>query len=73
VTQLWVLEQRHVIRFLLKDSVAPKGIPGRLSKVCGEEAVKKTQVFYWVKKIRRWRKDLGGEQRPGIGLDMHLP
>jgi hypothetical protein len=76
VTQLCVLEQRHVIRFLLKDGVAPKGIPARLSEVYEEEAMKKTQVFYWAKEIRRWRESLSDEPRPGrppeIGLHMIL-
>jgi hypothetical protein len=52
VTQLWVLEQRGVIRLLLKDGVAPKDIPACLSKVYEKEAMKKTEVFYRAKEIR---------------------
>jgi hypothetical protein len=52
VAQLCVLEQRHVIRCLLKDGVVPKEIPARPSKVYEEEAMKKTQAFSWAKEIR---------------------
>jgi hypothetical protein len=44
VTHLWALEQKRVIRFHLV--------------VYGEQAMKKTQVFYWVKEIRRGRDGL---------------
>jgi histone-lysine N-methyltransferase SETMAR len=71
-----MLEQRHVIRFLLKDHVPPALIPGRLSKVYGEDAMKKTQVFYWVAEIRGGREDLSDERRPGrppdVGIDTIL-
>jgi hypothetical protein len=60
-----MVEQRHVIRFLIKEGIQPKEIPGRLSNVYGEEAMKKTQVFFWVAEVRRRRENLSDEERPG--------
>jgi hypothetical protein len=60
-----MLEQRHVIRFLIKEGIHPKEIPGRLRNVYGEGAMKKTQVFFWAAEVRRGREDLSDEERPG--------
>jgi hypothetical protein len=47
-----MLAQRHVIRFLIKEGIHPKEIPGRLRNVYGQAAMKKTQVFFWVAEVR---------------------
>jgi hypothetical protein len=65
VTILRTLEQRDLIRFLLRDGLAAKEIPGRLSQVSGTDAMKKTQVFYWVREIRAGREDLSNVARRG--------
>jgi hypothetical protein len=60
-----MLEQRHFIRFLIKEGIRPKEIPGRLRNVYGEGAMKKTQVLFWAAEVRRGREDLSDEERPG--------
>jgi hypothetical protein len=59
------LELRCVIRFLLKDGFLPKEIRDRLNRVYGEDAMKKSQVFFWVEGVRRGREDLRDPKRPG--------
>jgi hypothetical protein len=59
VTILIMLEQRYVIRFLLKDGLAIKEIPKGLSRLYEPDAMKETQVRYWVREIRT-----GGEAPP---------
>jgi hypothetical protein len=62
-----------VIRFLVKEGIHPKEIPAHFGNIYGEETMKKTQVFFWVTEVRRWRNDLSDEERPGkpptTGLD----
>jgi hypothetical protein len=68
-----MLEKEYVIYFLLKDMIAPKGIPARVSKVYGERTIKKTQVFDWLRKTHRGQENLSDKQRrTEIGLDMIL-
>jgi hypothetical protein len=71
-----MLEQRQVIRFLLREGLAQTQIPERLSKAYGAAALKITQVFYWVREIRSGQEDLFEQpppRRPSqIGLDTIL-
>jgi hypothetical protein len=71
-----MLKHRPIIRFLLKEGVAPKDIPAGLSERSGEDAMKKSQVFYWISEACRGRENISGEQRPGrppeVGLDTIL-
>jgi hypothetical protein len=50
---------------LIKEGIRRKEIPGRLRNVYGEEAMKKTQVFFSVAEVRRRRENLSDEERPG--------
>jgi hypothetical protein len=59
------LEKRHVIRFLVKNGIQPKEIPDRLRNIYHEAAMKKTQVCFWVRTVRRSRADFSDED--------HLP
>jgi hypothetical protein len=76
VTLVGTLEQRHVICFLLREGLAPTQIPERLSKAYGADAMKRTQVFYWIRDIHSGREDLSDQPRlgrpPQIGLDTIL-
>jgi hypothetical protein len=51
VTLVGMLEQRHVIRLLLREGFASTQIPDRLSKAHKAHTLKTTQVFYWVRDI----------------------
>jgi transposase len=72
VTILRMLEQRHVTRFLLKDGIEATEIPAPLNQVSGADAMKKTQVFQWVREIRAGREDLTHEARPGRPRQINL-
>jgi hypothetical protein len=61
-----------VIRFLLKDGLAAKAIPGHLSEVYRADTMKKTQVFQWVREIRAGREYLSDEARPCRPCQMNL-
>jgi hypothetical protein len=65
VTLVGILEQRHMIRFLLREGLTPTQIPERLSKAYGSDALKRTQVFHWVRDIRSGREDLSDQPCPG--------
>jgi hypothetical protein len=40
-------------------------IPDRLRNIHHEVTMKKIQVFFWVREVRRGREDLSDEERPG--------
>jgi hypothetical protein len=60
-----MLEQRHAIRFLLKEGIRPKEIPARLLNVYHQAAMKKSQISFAVGGVGRGRENLADEERPG--------
>jgi hypothetical protein len=60
-----MLEQRHVIQFLLKEGIRPKGIPERLLNVYHEAAMKKSQVFFRLGKCEEGEKIFPMKRGPG--------
>jgi hypothetical protein len=60
-----MLEQRQILRSLLKEGNKPLHILSRRQNVVGERAVKQTQVYCWISEIRRGREDLSDEERLG--------
>jgi hypothetical protein len=52
-----MLQQRYVIRSLLKASVLPRDIPDRLSRVYGEDAMKNSQLFFCFQEVERGREE----------------
>jgi len=59
------LEQRYVIKFFLAEDRQPLEILGILQNHYGEDAMSKSQLYYWVGEIRRGRTDLHDAPSPG--------
>jgi hypothetical protein len=53
-----ILEQRYVIKFLVKGQSDPKEIHRRLKAVYGDGAMKRTQICWWVSGTQRGREDV---------------
>jgi hypothetical protein len=60
-----MLDQRHILRFLLKEGNRLINILSRLQDVFGERAMKQTQVCFWIIEMRRGGEDLSDEERQG--------
>lgn len=42
------MEQRYAIAFMLRKKMPPKDIIAELLNVYGDNALKKTAVYYWI-------------------------
>jgi hypothetical protein len=72
VTILRTLEQRSVIRSLLKDGLAAKEIPARLSQVSGADVTNTMHAFYSVREIPADREDVSDGARHGRPCQINL-
>lgn len=59
------MEQRYFIKFMFIEGYSPNEIISKLSDIYGDQALHKTQVYYWLAEIKRGRDDLRDEQRTG--------
>jgi hypothetical protein len=59
-----MLEQLYVIKFLPKDPNGRKETRCRLKAAYGDEAMKQTQVLWWLPEAHRGRKDLSDSLPP---------
>jgi hypothetical protein len=58
-----MLQQRHVIRFLVKEGICSKEILDRVLSVLHKAAIMNQVLF--VGEVRQWREDLSDEEGPG--------
>ena len=66
------MEQRYVIMYLLRKNMRILDIVKELKDVYGDEALSKTQVYFWVKEIKMGRKDLNNLPKEGRPIDEQL-
>jgi len=59
------LEQRTNIKFLVKLGKSGNEIREVLVQIYGDNAMKKTAVYKWVKRFSEGRKSVTGEERSG--------
>jgi hypothetical protein len=59
-----MLEQRYVIKFLVKEQNSPKKIHRRLKAVYGDGAMKWARVYSFMSEVQRWREDLSDSHHP---------
>jgi hypothetical protein len=60
-----MLEQRYIIKFLVKEQDGPKEIHYRLKTVYGDRAMKGTQVYWLILEVQRWYEYVSDFPRPG--------
>ena len=63
------IEQRCVIHFLYLKGLSGKDIKAELNNVYGDQAMSKTQVYFWISEFHRGRNDLNDLIRPGRPKD----
>lgn len=54
------MEQRCFIKFMLIQKRTPYEIISELQHIYGDEALHKTQVYYWIGELKRGRMDMHG-------------
>lgn len=59
------MEQRYFIKCLYFSGDTPSDIIEKLADWFGDDAYKKTQVYFWIGEIKRGRKDLSDAPRSG--------
>ncbi|XP_031622603.1 protein GVQW3-like [Contarinia nasturtii] len=67
------IEYRAVIKFLTKESVAPKDINDRLRAVYGERAPSYATVKLWAKQFKLGRESLEDDPRSGRPIEATAP
>jgi histone-lysine N-methyltransferase SETMAR len=63
------IQQRSVVRFLTLEGQTPKDIHPRLQNVYGQEALSRTQVYFWAAETKRGRIAVQDEERSGRPSD----
>jgi hypothetical protein len=63
------VEQRHVIKFFSDEGIQGVQIVKRLRQHYGENALSRTQVYFWINEVKRGRMDLNTIKSPGRGHD----
>jgi hypothetical protein len=67
-----MLEQRHVIRFFVKEQNCPKEIHRRLKAVYFHRAMKRTQVYWWVSEVQQGHEGVTDSSRPGRSREIRI-
>lgn len=52
------LEQRFVIKYLLRKETKPKDIIKELKNVYGDEAYSSASIYFWISELKSGREDL---------------
>lgn len=66
------LEQRFVIKYLLRKETKPKDIIAELQQVYGEDAYSPASTYFWIKEIKLGRGDLHTIPSPGRTPDEQI-
>ena len=66
------LEQRFVIKYLLRKETKPKDIIAELQQVYGEDAYSPASTYFWIKEIKLGRGDLHTIPSPGSTPDEQI-
>jgi hypothetical protein len=65
-------EQRYVINLFLEEGMKGVEIIPRLNKHYGKDALQRTQVYCWIKKVKTGRQNLSNLPPPGRTSDEGL-
>lgn len=63
------IEQRFVIKFLLRKNFKNEEIITELQTVYGDDAYSQSSIYFWISEIRRGRTDLLNQQGSGRPID----
>jgi hypothetical protein len=66
------VEQRYVINFFSDEGMPGVQIVERLTQHYGEDALSRTQLFFWISEVRRGRTDFRTIASPGREPDKSL-
>jgi hypothetical protein len=67
-----MLKQRYIIKILVKGQVPAPEIIAKLQQHYGDNALKRTQVYFWIGEVRRGRENLSDVKRLGRSADETL-
>jgi hypothetical protein len=66
------VEQRYIIKFFSDEGMPGVRIIGRLRQHYGEDALSRTQMYFWINEVKRGRTDLNTIASPGREPDESL-
>jgi hypothetical protein len=59
------IEQRYVVKFFTDEGMPAVEIISRLRDHYGEDALSRTQIYFWINEIKRGRTDINNIASPG--------
>jgi hypothetical protein len=63
------VKQRYVIKFCVEEGIKKVEIIDRMNKHYSRDVRQRTQVHYWIKKVKSGRKDLSNVSPPRRAQD----
>jgi hypothetical protein len=65
-------EQRYVLKFFSDEGILGVQIVKCLRQHCGEDALSRTQMYFWINEVKQGRTDLDTIASPGREPDESL-